>query len=113
MNEEEKKKNGRPKKKIDKELVEKLATIHCSVKEIADIVGCHPDTIRNRFADTISRGKANGKMSVRRKMLETAMTGNATLLIWLSKNWLGMSDNPLDDDTQKILPWTDDIDAAE
>jgi hypothetical protein len=41
------------------------------------------------------------------------MTGNATLLIWLSKNWLGMSDNPLDDDTQKILPWTDDLDAAE
>lgn len=113
MNEEEKKKVGRPKKKIDAKLVEKLATIHCSVKEIADIIGVHPDTIRNRFADTIARGKANGKMSVRRKMLETAMTGNATLLIWLSKNWLGMSDNPLDDDTQKILPWTDDLDAAE
>jgi hypothetical protein len=110
---EEKKKNGRPKKKIDKELVEKLATIHCSVKEIADIVGCHPDTIRNRFSDIIARGKATGKMSVRRKMLETAMTGNATLLIWLSKQWLGMSDSPMNEETNKILPWTDDLDAAE
>ena len=113
MSEEEKKKNGRPKKKIDKELVEKLATIHCSVKEIADIVGCHPDTIRNRFSDIIARGKANGKMSVRRKMMETAMTGNPTMLIWLSKNWLGMSDTPMNEETNKILPWSDDLDATQ
>lgn len=110
--EEEKKKNGRPKKKIDVEMVEKLATIHCSVKEIADIMGCHPDTIRNRFADIIAKGKAHGKMSVRRKMLETAMTGSPVMLIWLSKNWLGMSDTPTDEDTNKILPWTDDFDAT-
>ena len=84
-----------------------------SYEEIADIMGCHPDTIRNRFSDIISRGKANGKMSVRRKMMETAMTGNPTMLIWLSKNWLGMSDTPMDEETNKILPWSDDLDATE
>jgi len=110
---EEQKKNGRPKKKIDKELVEKLATIHCSVKEIADIVGCHPDTIRNRFSDIIARGKANGKMSLRRKQMEVALSGQPTMLIWLGKQWLGQSESPMDDDTNKILPWTDDLDGSE
>ena len=112
MSEEEKKKNGRPKKKIDKELVEKLATIHCSVKEIADIIGCHPDTIRNRFSDIIARGKANGKMSLRRKQMEVALSGQPTMLIWLGKQWLGQSESPMDDETNKILPWTDDLDGT-
>ncbi len=110
---EEKKKNGRPKKKIDVELVEKLATIHCSVKEISDIVGCHPDTIRNRFSDIIARGKANGKMSLRRKQMEVALSGTPSMLIWLGKQWLGQSESPIDDETNKILPWTDDLDGAE
>ena len=113
IEEEKKKKNGRPKKKIDVEMVEKLATIHCSVKEIADIVGCHPDTIRNRFADIIARGKAHGKMSVRRKQLEVALSGQPSMLIWLGKQWLGQSESPMDEETNKILPWTDDLDASE
>ena len=31
-------------------------------------------------------------MSLRRKQYSTAMEGNATMLVWLGKNWLSQSD---------------------
>lgn len=105
---EEKKKVGRPKLDIDPELVEKLALIHCSVKEIATICNCHPDTIRKNFSDIIEKGKADGKMSLRRKQFEVALSGNTSMLIWLGKNILGQTDQPVSEDEKKILPWSDD-----
>lgn len=103
------KKTGRPKKEIDEELVYQLALIHCSVKEIATIVDCHPDTIRNRFSAIMEKGKAEGKKSLRRKQFEVALSGNTSMLIWLGKNILGQSDTPIsDEDLSKILPWSDD-----
>jgi hypothetical protein len=110
MSEEEKKKNGRPKLKIDKDLVEKLALIHCTPQEIGYIVGAHPDTIRKRFSAELAKGKAEGKRKLRRKQFEVALQGNPTMLVWLGKNLLGQSDSPLGADDTKALPWTDDLD---
>jgi hypothetical protein len=31
-------------------------------------------------------------MSLRRKQYSTAMEGNATMLVWLGKNWLSQTD---------------------
>ena len=106
---EEKKKVGRPKIEIDEDLLLKLATIHCTMKEMVDILGVSEDTLKRNFAGIIDKGKASGKMRLRRKQMEVALEGNPTMLIFLGKAMLGMSDNPLNSDDKKILPWSDDV----
>ena len=104
---------ARPKKEIDEELLYKLALIHCTMIEMADIVGVSQDTLKRRYADIINKGKAEGKMRLRRKQVEVAMSGNHTMLIWLGKQMLGQRETPITEDVEKILPWSDDIDATE
>lgn len=106
---EEKKKVGRPKIELDEELLYKLATIHCTMREMSDIMGCSEDTLKNNFSGIIDKGKADGKMRLRRKQVEVAMSGQPTMLIWLGKQMLGQSESPMSDDDKTILPWSDDI----
>ena len=105
---EEKSKVGRPKKEIDEELLFKLATIHCTMKEMVDILGVSEDTLKNNFSGIIDKGKAEGKTRLRRKQMEVALEGNPTMLIFLGKAMLGQSDNPINNEDKKILPWSDD-----
>jgi hypothetical protein len=94
----EKDKGGRPLKEIDAELVGKLASIHCTKREIASIVGCHIQTLdHDRFTDILQKGQDEGKMSLKRKMFEVALKGNCAMLIWLSKQHLGMRDKQPDE----------------
>ena len=104
---------ARPKKEIDEELLYKLATIHCTMKEMVDIIGVSEDTLKRRYAGIIAKGKAEGKMRLRRKQIEVAMSGNPALLIFLGKAMLGQSENPISEEDKSILPWSDDIDATE
>ena len=97
----------------DRELIYKLATIHCSNKEIASIVGLHIDSLQRAFKDILAAGRENGKGKLRRKMWEQALNGNTTMLIWLSKNHLGMTDNVLVSEEKKPLPWSDDDNTSE
>ena len=83
---------ARPPLEIDEKLVEKLASIHCTMEEIGSTVGCSVDTLERRFAEIIKRGKDKGKSSLRRLMWEKAQNGNVTMMIWLSKQTLGMRD---------------------
>lgn len=80
---------GRPLKKIDPELVGKLAAIGCTHPEIAAICGCSQDTIERRFADIIEKGKQEGKSSLRRLQWKSAQDGNIAMQIWLGKQLLG------------------------
>ena len=106
---EEKKSVGRPKIELDEELLYKLATIHCTMKEMVDILGVSQDTLKRNFAHIIAKGKSDGKMRLRRKQVEVAMSGNHTMLIWLGKQMLSQSDSPVNTDDTKILPWSDDV----
>ena len=84
---------ARPRKDIDLTLVEKLAAIHCTNTEIASVVGIDVSGLsRPRFAQIILKARERGKMTLRRKMFETAMGGNVTMQIWLSKQYLGMAE---------------------
>lgn len=77
---------------IDADQVEKLAAIMCTMKEIASVVKCSVDTLERRFADIIEKGRDRGKMSLKRKQYEVAMSGNVSMLIWLGKQHLGQKD---------------------
>jgi hypothetical protein len=83
---------ARPRKVIDAQQVEMLASIMCTTEEIAAVLGCSKDTLERRFAEVLEKGRLRGKQSLRRKQYHLAMEGNATMLIWLSKQYLGHTD---------------------
>lgn len=101
-------KAGRPKIKLDTNLIEDLAGIFCTNREIASIMNCSTDTLVRNYADHIKKGRDRGKSSLRRKQWEKAMDGNTTMLIWLGKNYLNQADQPIDTDNKQPLPWTDE-----
>ena len=93
-------KTGRPKIIIDWLKVEQMCLIHCTGEEIAGVLGIDYDTLEKAikreynqcFSDYFKQKSAGGKMSLRRRQYSHAMDGNATMLIWLGKQWLGQSD---------------------
>lgn len=92
-------KPGPKPKIIDWDMFDKLCEIQCTQSEIAHCFDISVDTLQRRiaeekgdFAAYYEQKKDAGKRSLRRKMFEVASTGNVTMLIWLSKNWLNFTD---------------------
>ena len=76
--------------------LEKLSTMQCTDEEIAAWFGVTTRTIERRrkkraFAEVMDRGKAKGRISVRRQQLNLLEAGNATMGVWLGKH-LGQTD---------------------
>ena len=86
----------------------KLAQIGCKNQEIADWFGIDENTLTYNFSEDITKGRENLKQSLRRAQLKLALSGNATMLIWLGKNMLGQSDMPVNAEANEPLPWSDD-----
>ena len=92
--------------KIDHDLVFKLASIHCSYEEIADVAGTSVPTLKKRFSKIIDKGRAEGKKSLRRAQFEAAVEKkDVRMLIWLGKQLLGQTDQANDTESQQPLPW--------
>ena len=97
---EKKATKGRPKKVLNEDgilVIENLASIMCTEEEIASILGASVDTLLNNdnkelFRTAIEKGKQGGKASLRREQWKLAQKGNASMLIWLGKQWLGQTD---------------------
>ena len=83
---------GRPRKKLDKKRIEKLASMGLTVAECAVIEGVNKKTIERRAMPAIHDGRERMTASLKRKQFEIAMSGNPTMLIWLGKNYLNQSD---------------------
>lgn len=83
---------ARPRLEIDENTVLKLASIMCTMEEMAHILGCSVDTLERRFADVIKEGRSSGKMSLRRWQWEACKKGNPALLIWMGKQHLDQKD---------------------
>jgi DNA-binding CsgD family transcriptional regulator len=99
---------GRDKKVIPQSEVEHLASLGCNDREIAEYFGITESTLRYNFSGYLTNGRHQLKTSLRRAQLQTALSGNATLLIWLGKNILLQSDTPTNTVDTKPLPWTDE-----
>ena len=99
---------GRDKTVVPAEEVFKLAQIGCKDNEIADWFGIHSNTLRYQFKTELLKGREALKQTLRRAQIEVALGGNSTMLIWLGKNILGHSDNPVDMDKPTVLPWISD-----
>tara|TARA_Y100000004_G_scaffold143352_1_gene163091 strand:+ start:613 stop:999 length:387 start_codon:yes stop_codon:yes gene_type:complete len=101
---EKKKQMGRPQKPIDEKVLANLSQINCTQEEIASILGISARTLQRRYADLIEINKNKGKASLRKRMYEKAMKGNDKLMIWLSKQYLEMSDRIHNTNTTEPLP---------
>lgn len=99
---------GITKKVVFDEDVYKLAAMGCSNAEISRWFDIDENTLAYNFATILAKGREHLKQSLRRAQIKLALSGNATMLIWLGKNILGQSDSPLDSDANAPLPWTDE-----
>ena len=86
-----------PRTEIDIVELEKLCQLQCTDEEIAAWFGVATRTIERRrlepeFAEVMSRGKAKGRISVRRMQMRLLEQGNATMGVWLGKQLLGQRD---------------------
>lgn len=100
---------GRDKKIVPPDEVQKLAALGCSNRDIANFFGIAEDNIQRHFADFITKGREELKITLRRAMLNNAVkNNNAAVQIFLAKNILGMSDTPVNSEEHKPLPWSDD-----
>jgi hypothetical protein len=101
-------KGGRPRKEIDQHTFEGLCEIQCTLEEIAGVLRVSEDTVERwcehtyelGFADTYKKFSATGTTSLRRQQFELAKKGNATMLIWLGKQYLHQTDKPSVEDEE-------------
>ncbi len=92
--------------KIDHDLIFKLASIHCTYEEIANVIGTSIPTLEKRFKNIIEKGRAEGKKSLRRAQFEAAIDKkDVRMLIWLGKQLLGQEDTPTNNVASAPLPW--------
>ena len=93
-------KRGPKKKKIDPEIVRKLAALFCSFEEIGDFLGVSRETIRSRvreasplydpkIAAAYKEGLASAKTTLRSIQFRIAQKGNPSMAIFLGKQYLG------------------------
>jgi hypothetical protein len=99
---------GENKKIIDPKEVYKLASIGMKNSEIAEWFGIDDSTLNYNFKQELTKGKLNLNCSLRQAQITLALSGNATMLIWLGRNILGQNETPLNTDSTMPLPWTDD-----
>ena len=87
---------ARPRKEIDQNIFKNLCGIQCTKEEIAGVLDCSEDTIDRfckkeygeSFAVVYKKHSAQGKMSLRRMQFKLAEK-NASMAIWLGKQYLG------------------------
>lgn len=92
---------ARPKKEIDQEVFEKLCGLQCTKEEICGFFALTDKTLESwckrtynaGFSDVFAQKRGLGKISLRRMQWRLAEK-NATMAIFLGKQYLGQRDNP-------------------
>lgn len=97
MIEERSARRGRKPVHIDLVELEKLSSLHCTDEELAGWFGVSTRTIESRrkrpeFAEVMQRGRARGRISVRRAQMKLLEDGSGTMGVWLGKQILGQRD---------------------
>jgi hypothetical protein len=89
--------SGRKAIPIDLLELEKLCSLHCTHEDLAAYFRVSVRTIETRrkkleFAEAMNRGRAKGRISLRRAQMKLVENGNASMLIWMGKQWLDQRD---------------------
>jgi len=100
---------GRPKKEIKKDLFESMCAYQCTLEEVCAFLGVTDDTLNKwckkeygtTFSEVFKQKREVGKMSLRRKQWKLADT-NASMAIFLGKNYLGQRDSVEIEDRESL-----------
>jgi len=92
-------KGCRPLAVVDEKQLEDLASINCTIEEIAAVSKVSHETIYSRFSEIVKNGRLRGNQSIKSKLFEKAMGGDTSALIWISKNQCGYRDKPPEEAT--------------
>jgi hypothetical protein len=105
---------GRNKRVIPEEQVAELSKLHCTNKEMADFFDVPLQTFVDNFRDIITKSRLITKQRLRKAQLDLALNKHdRVMLIWLGKNLLSQSDNPMGTDDNQVLPWITQQDEDE
>jgi hypothetical protein len=104
-------KGGRPLTELNDDKLEAMCKIFATGEECAGVLGIDYDTLNRRlkeeghggFTDWYKKHSSHGKVSLRRAQMKLALEGNATMLIWEGKQFLGQSDKIEEKSTQVHL----------
>ena len=83
--------SGKP-KKIDESLLKWMAKRQCTQAEMAEALGVHADTLRNRFSAQLAKWRSVGKTRLRAMQWRRCRKGSDSMLIHLGKQYLDQSD---------------------
>lgn len=105
-----KRKVGRPPKEFDQKNFESLCQIQCTEEEICQFFSCSEKTLNKwcrekygaNFSQVFREKRGVGKISLRRAQFQAAINGNASLLIWLGKQYLGQSESAGTEEKKEI-----------
>ena len=100
-------------KQIDFDLLIRLCQIQCTQNEIEAVMGIDIDTISARckdkyglkYSDFYKQNRQGGKASLRRQIWKRVEDGSDTMIIWATKNYLGMSDKQ--EIKHEVTTWTE------
>src|SRR3954470_24162083 len=91
--------NGAGRKPIEPDLIEleKLCSLQCTHEDLAQFFGVSVRTVEKWeknliYAAAMDRGRAKGRISIRRKQMLLLDGGNAAMAIFLGKVYLGQRD---------------------
>ena len=99
---------GRNKTIIPESEFYQMACLFSTWKDFSEYYGVAETTLRNNFADLYTKARQTTKRKLRQKMLETALNGDRVMMIWLSKQWLDMTDSPEKGSESDVLPWNEE-----
>ena len=99
---------GKRKRIVNPDDVYKLAALGCNNKEICTWFDINKDSLQYTFGDIIDKAREDMKIRLRTAMWKNALGGNAVMQIWMSKQYLGFSDNPTNSEANAPLPFNDD-----
>ena len=102
---------GRPKAIIDWSKVDKMLQAHCDGVGIAGLLGVDYKTLTERcmedkklhFSEYKQLKQSEGKELLRQKMFGQAMGGDKTMLVWLSKQYLDMKEQPNRQEEKNVI----------
>ena len=96
---------ARPRKIINQKQFESLCAIQCTQEEICNVLDVTDKTLTRwcnevynlSFSEVYEQKRDIGRMSLRRNQFKLAEGGNTTMQIWLGKQVLKQSENPVMD----------------
>jgi len=76
-------------KAINEELLKRMSMRHSTLKEMAECLGVHPDTLRDRYSSQIEAWRSEGKLDIREEQWRIMKKGSADMAKFLGQEILG------------------------